>query len=246
MQRKAQIVGALLAIGFVVILLFVYKYRQEIIAGLDWARLHRSTAASLYFVAYIVGMVLILPTWMFTASAGYVFGTWVGLSLAVPATMAGATVAFAVARALGRSFSARIIAGNVRLQAVDHAVAGMGFRMVVLMRAAAFLPHNILNYFFGLTRVRMRDFMLGTLVGFTPIVALQVYAGSVTRTAADLLSRRGPGLGSWGWVVERRRRGGCRDRGHRRGSDGEARAAKAAGRGCRAQRCDRRLNRVAC
>jgi uncharacterized membrane protein YdjX (TVP38/TMEM64 family) len=179
----------------------VVYFRQPIIAALDWARTHQSTAVWVYFVAYIVGMVLVLPTWLFTASAGYVFGVSFGMVVAVPATMAGALVAFAVARGIGRTYSARIIAQNMRLQAVDHAIASTGLRIVMLMRVAAFLPHNLLNYFFGLSRVRVRDFALGTLVGFMPLLLVQVYVGSVTRSAADLVTRRGPGLGGWGWVV---------------------------------------------
>jgi uncharacterized membrane protein YdjX (TVP38/TMEM64 family) len=53
----------------------------------------------------------------------------------------------------------------------------------VLIRLIPFFPSKLANYFFGLKTVRLKDFTLGSLVGFIPFSVHNVYLESI---AADL------------------------------------------------------------
>ena len=68
-------------------------------------------------------------------------------------------------------------------QAIDTAVAREGWKIVALLRLSPVVPFNLLNYVFGVTRVRLRDYVIASWAGMLPGVVLYVYLGSL---AGDL------------------------------------------------------------
>ena len=52
--------------------------------------------------------------------------------------------------------------------ATMEAVGDGGWQLLTLMRVSPFVPFNAQNYILGLTRVRMRDFLVSTLLGMIP------------------------------------------------------------------------------
>ena len=55
--------------------------------------------------------------------------------------------------------------------------------MVLLSRLSPVFPFTLLNYFLGLTTVRLGPYLLGNLIGMLPGTFLYVYLGSTARTA---------------------------------------------------------------
>jgi uncharacterized membrane protein YdjX (TVP38/TMEM64 family) len=54
-----------------------------------------------------------------------------------------------------------------------------------MTRLIPFFPFKLSNYFFGLTRFSLRDFMIGTFFGVIPFSLNNAYLGSIT---ADITS----------------------------------------------------------
>ena len=67
--------------------------------------------------------------------------------------------------------------------AVDEAVAHEGWKIVALTRLSPLFPFNLLNYAFGLTNVRVRDYVVASWAGTLPGTIVYVYLGSL---AGDL------------------------------------------------------------
>src|SRR6185369_14159702 len=67
--------------------------------------------------------------------------------------------------------------------ALDHAVEREGWKIVGLARMTPIFPFILLNYAFGLTRVRLRDYVVATLVGMIPASTAIVYVGSLAHEA---------------------------------------------------------------
>ena len=63
---------------------------------------------------------------------------------------------------------ARRIATNPKLAAIDRAVGEDGRRLVFFLRLSPVVPFVLSNYVLGVTRVRLTDFLIGTL-GLAPI-----------------------------------------------------------------------------
>jgi uncharacterized membrane protein YdjX (TVP38/TMEM64 family) len=133
---------------------------------------------------YVLGALALAPGSLMTLAAGAIFGLLEGTALVFLAATLGAAAAFVVARHLARDYVEQRIGGG-RLAAVDQAIARNGLRLVLLLRLSPVLPYNLLNYSLGLTRVRFRDFLLGS-VGMLPGTILYVYYGKVVGDVATL------------------------------------------------------------
>jgi uncharacterized membrane protein YdjX (TVP38/TMEM64 family) len=113
---------------------------------------------------------------------GALFGVfWGSIYVFIAATL-GATSAFLIGRYLSRDWVAQQIAGNIKFQAIDRAVAQEGLKIVLLTRLSPVFPFNLLNYAFGVTQVAIKDYILGS-IGMIPGTVMYVYLGSL---AGDL------------------------------------------------------------
>jgi uncharacterized membrane protein YdjX (TVP38/TMEM64 family) len=91
-----------------------------------------------------------------------VFGTSWGFLYVWIGAMAGASAAFAIGRTLGREFAASVIGD--RLRKYDEAIERNGFATVLYLRLIYF-PFTPMNFGMGLTKIRFRDYFLGTGLG---------------------------------------------------------------------------------
>jgi uncharacterized membrane protein YdjX (TVP38/TMEM64 family) len=78
------------------------------------------------------------------------------------------------------------LAGSPRFRALDQAVAAGGFKIVLLTRFSPVFPFTFLNYAFGLTKIRFRDYVLACWIGMLPGTVMFVYLGSTVKELADV------------------------------------------------------------
>jgi len=69
---------------------------------------------------------------------------------------------------------------------------------VLLTRLIPFFPFKPANYVFGLAKFRLRDFVLGTVIGIIPFTLTNVYLGSIAADLATLGAGRQPRT-PWQW-----------------------------------------------
>ncbi len=155
-------------------------------------------AAPIAFVAiYVVACVLFIPGSLLTIGGGAVFGVVRGSIYVSIAATAGATAAFLVGRYFARDAVARKIAGNPRFRAIDDAVAREGWNIVLLTRLSPVFPFNLLNYAYGLTRVRLADYVIASWIGMLPATVMFVYIGSLGGDLARASAGGGPAGLRW-------------------------------------------------
>lgn len=140
---------------------------------------------AIFIAAYIVACVLFIPGFALTLGAGAIFGVVRGSILVSIASTLGATAAFLVGRYLARDWVARKISANEKFTAIDKAVGREGWKIVGLTRLSPIFPFNLLNYAYGLTNVRLRDYVLASWIGMMPGTVLYVYIGSLARLGVD-------------------------------------------------------------
>ena len=148
-----------------------------------------------FVIGYIIATVAFVPGSLLTLVAGAIFGLfWGTLWVFIGATV-GSALAFLVSRYIARSAIEKRLTGNARFAAIDRAIGGQGLRIVTLLRLSPVFPYNLLNYALGLTRVRLRDYVMAS-AGMLPGTLLYVYygklAGDVAALAAGLRPERGP------------------------------------------------------
>ncbi len=158
---------------------------------------------ALFFAAYVVATVVLLPGSLLTLAAGFAYGPVWGLAIASPASVAGATCAFMLGRTVLRGWAERKVGASPRARAIDAAVEREGFKLVLLLRLSPLIPFNVLNYALSLTRVRPAAYVLASFLGMLPVTALYVYLGSLVPAAAELstASRTGGGTRTTLYVI---------------------------------------------
>lgn len=141
--------------------------------------------AVLFVTIYVVSTVLFIPGSALTLGAGAIFGVlWGSVYVSIGATL-GATLAFLVGRHLARESIARRIEGDARFAAMDQAVEKEGWKIVGLTRLSPVFPFTLLNYAFGITRVKLSHYILASWAGMIPGTVMYVYFGSLAKAAAN-------------------------------------------------------------
>jgi len=165
-----------------------------------WVDAQGALAPVLFVLGYALAVVAFVPGSLLTLAAGAIFGLAEGTLLVFAAAVLGSSAAFLIARYLARGAVERRLAGNARFAAIDEAIGREGRRIVLLLRLSPVFPFTLLNYGLGLTRVRLGDYVLGS-VGMLPGTLLYVYsgklAGEVAAAAGGAPVARGPGY----WIV---------------------------------------------
>jgi uncharacterized membrane protein YdjX (TVP38/TMEM64 family) len=162
---------------------------------LQWISRLGATAPLVFIPLYVVGCVLFVPGSVLTLSAGFLFGVVRGSVYVSVAATLGATAAFLIGRYVARQWVAARLANYPKFKAVDEAVAQDGWKIVALTRLSPVFPFNLLNYAFGLTKIRVRDYVVASWAGTLPGTILYIYlgslAGDLTRVATGG-AKRGP------------------------------------------------------
>ncbi|MDQ1286778.1 MAG: hypothetical protein QG622_343 [Actinomycetota bacterium] len=171
--RTALLVGLLLALGVAALTVDVPDVgvvRDQITAA-------GPLAPILFVAAYAVVVPAPFPKSVLSAAAGVAFGLPLGAALVLAGATTGAALAFGLARALGRDAVNRMAAG--RLDRVDDVIERHGVLAALVIRFIPVMPFTVLNYACGVTVMRLRHFVAGTLVGIAPGTTVHVALGSM-------------------------------------------------------------------
>jgi uncharacterized membrane protein YdjX (TVP38/TMEM64 family) len=123
-------------------------------------------------LCYVGAAVVSVPITLLIATTGLVFGAGMGSAYALVGTMAAAAVTYLLGSWLGRDVVRRV--AGTRVNRLSERVAKRGIVAVVVLRILPVAPFAIVNLMAGASHIRMRDFMLGTLLGMGPGILLTV------------------------------------------------------------------------
>jgi uncharacterized membrane protein YdjX (TVP38/TMEM64 family) len=179
--RWAGRIAVLLVVAAVVAAFVWLDLRGLLRTALDAIAQLGPWGPGLFILIYVAAAVLFVPGSVLTLGAGAVFGVVLGSVYVSIAATLGATAAFLVGRHLARDWVAKKIEGHASFAAIDRAVAEEGWKIVGLTRLSPVFPFTLLNYAFGLTRVRLRDYVLASWIGMMPGTVMYVYLGSLAR-----------------------------------------------------------------
>jgi len=126
-----------------------------------------------FIIIYGIGCIFALPGSLLTLCGGAIFGVAWGTVYNILASNLGATLAFLMARYFGRDFVARLMKG--RIESFDEKVAGHGLRFIFTLRLIPIVPFNGLNFGSGLSRIKYRDYLLGSVLGMLPGTFIYTY-----------------------------------------------------------------------
>jgi uncharacterized membrane protein YdjX (TVP38/TMEM64 family) len=146
---------------------------------------HQFTMVAVFIGAYIAQTALSLPgAAVLSLAAGAIFGAVMGTVYVNIGATVGATLAFLVARylfhdAIQNKFGSRLEKINIELET-------RGFNYLLFLRLVPLFPFFLINLWAGLTRVPLRTFFFGTMLGIIPGSFVFCNAGASLATITSL------------------------------------------------------------
>ncbi len=139
-----------------------------------------------FVLLYALATTFAVPASLLTVAAGAMFGSALGVAVVAAGATLGAAGAFALARWFARGAIERWLGDNPTFRRLDRLTERHGAIVVALTRLVPVFPFNLLNYGFGLTRVRFGTYLLWSFLCMLPGTVLYVVgADAVARALAE-------------------------------------------------------------
>jgi uncharacterized membrane protein YdjX (TVP38/TMEM64 family) len=129
---------------------------------------------AVFVFLYAVATVAALPGSALTVAAGALFGSVVGVIVVSFGSTLGASLAFLVSRYFARDSMARWLSSKEKFRKLDEMTEKHGAIMVAITRLVPLFPFSLLNYGFGLTRVRFWTYVFWSWLCMLPGTILYV------------------------------------------------------------------------
>ena len=141
----------------------------------------------LYPLLYAACNILLLPGGIVAIGSGLFFGLWWGFLLNIAGNVAAAAVAFGISRALGRQWVEQRFFRERKWAALDELIARDGWKIIFLSQVHPLFPTSLLNYLYGITRIRFGTCMIWIALGQAPGLFLYAYLGTLAQFGLKIL-----------------------------------------------------------
>ena len=117
------------------------------------------------------------PAVIFSTANVILFGIVPGIILSCVAETVGVTIAFVLMRFYFREAAEKAIAKSPFLAKVDQYSGSKGFIIMLIGRMVPYLPSAVMNAIGALSSIRLRDYVLASLVGKFPSTGIEAIIG---------------------------------------------------------------------
>src|SRR6266513_554425 len=182
-QVGALVLAIALAIAlsrFFPVVNFIEALQQRVMSWGAWA-------AVCYPLLFALCNILLLPGGILAVGGGFFFGLWWGFLIVFAGNVVATAISFALSRWAGVRWLWRKLSRHPMLQALVPAVEREGWKFILLSQLHPFFPTSLINYFYGLTRIPFRTYMLWDSIGRAPGLFLYVYLGTLGQLGLNLV-----------------------------------------------------------
>jgi uncharacterized membrane protein YdjX (TVP38/TMEM64 family) len=180
MPRAAvKILRLLLLAGLGAGLVYVLLNRETIDAGLivEYARSHSGLETALLFIGvHVIASLFFVPRLFLGAAAGVMFGFAGGTLLGIAGGVTGGVAGFLIVRFVNGD-SVRLREAPAIGPWLERAET-YGWKLVLVARLIPAIPHSMANYVFGLSKIGLVPYTLGSALGIVPTAAIYASMGA--------------------------------------------------------------------
>ena len=134
--------------------------------------------------------ILLLPGGVLAIGGGFFFGLWWGFLIVFAGNVLAAAISFSLSRSVARQWFQRKLSKNPALRALEPAVERESWKIIVLSQLHPLFPTSLLNYLYGLTRIRFWNYMLWASIGRMPGLFLYAYVGTLGQLGLKVVRGR--------------------------------------------------------
>lgn len=178
---RRKTIAAVALIAFVVFLFYLrnndYLNIENIIGFLS---LHPVLAPLFFVVSYTLMIVFLVPTLPMNLGAGLLWGGFWGGILTILGASFGGLFAFIISRYISSIYVEKYFKSRGWVW-IRNEINKNNWKFLFFIRANPFFPFAIFSYFFGVTPVTLKRYLVATAVAITPGVFLFAFIGSLLR-----------------------------------------------------------------
>ena len=134
--------------------------------------------------------ILLLPGGILAVGGGFFFGLWWGFLIVIAGNIIATVISFALSRFVAGHWFRRKLSRNPALKALGPAVERESWKIILLSQLHPLFPTSLLNYFYGVTRIRFSTYMLWATLGRVPGLFLYCYVGTLGQLAVRIMRGR--------------------------------------------------------
>jgi len=147
-------------------------------------------AAVCYPLLFAACSILLLPGGILAVGAGFFFGLWWGFLIVFAGNLIATAVSFALSRSIAKRWFRQKLSDNPTLRAFGPVVERESWKIILLSQLHPLFPTSLLNYFYGLTRIRFGPYMLWASIGRIPGLFLYAYVGTLGQLAVRIMQHK--------------------------------------------------------
>lgn len=169
MQFSSKIFPAIVFLLVVGASLTLLLYPELVYEILIWViGSFQSGGPPLLFVMMIIQALAIpIPSELVLIAGGLAFGVVFGWLVGALGSIVAAVLSFYISRKGGRSLAIRLV-GEQGIRFADNWFSRWGAWAVLLGRFAPFIPFDAISYSAGLTSMKLKNFIIPTIIGTLP------------------------------------------------------------------------------
>jgi len=182
-QAGALVIAFALAIvlsRFLPIVSFIEAAQHLVMSWGAWG-------AVCYPLLFAACNILLLPGGILAVGGGFFFGLWWGFLIVLVGNLVATAISFALSRWTARRWFQQKLSQNPTLRALGPAVLRESWKIILLSQLHPLFPTSLLNYFYGITRIRFSSYMLWASIGRAPGLFLYVYVGTLGQFAMRIM-----------------------------------------------------------
>jgi uncharacterized membrane protein YdjX (TVP38/TMEM64 family) len=165
---------------FFPVISFVGVLQERVISWGAWAGIF-------YPLLFAACNILLLPGGILAVGGGFFFGLWWGFLIVFAGNIISTAISFALSRFVARRWFRRKLSTNPMLRALGPAVERESWKIILLSQLHPLFPTSLLNYFYGVTRIRFSTYMFWASIGRMPGIFFYAYIGTLGQLAMRIM-----------------------------------------------------------
>jgi uncharacterized membrane protein YdjX (TVP38/TMEM64 family) len=162
---------------------FVAVLQERVMSWGTWAGV-------CYPLLFAACNILLLPGGILAVGGGFFFGLWWGFLIVLAGNIVATAISFALSRFVARRWFSRKLSCSPILKTLGPAVERESWKIIMLSQLHPLFPASLLNYFYGVTRIRFSTYMLWATIGRAPGLFLYCYVGTLGQFAVRIMRGR--------------------------------------------------------
>ena len=202
MRKRFKVVSAILKLALLIVIvigipLYIYFFHRDIISVFSskdsieaFFFEYRAESVFIYMGSQILQIVIcIIPGQWLQFAAGYMYGFWLGYLYSLIGAFLGTIITYYVARILGHD-AMHLIFGEEKIQKMLETLnSKKAVVLVFLIFLIPGVPKDLCNYVAGLSEMKLKPFLIVSLIGRSPgmmgslLIGRQIYTGGYVSAA---------------------------------------------------------------